>query len=110
MGGVYTCGRMHKPRKLKLGKHNVKATVDAVYKIMKEELSNTSCMRWCARLNAELGSATFKQEGLTAVEADAVPVPRAWIPSKPKLTLALLDEFELQSKAMTDGSCQVHIG
>ena len=108
---VYTCGRMHKPRKLKLCKPsaNAKAIADAINKIMNDELSESTRLRWCSRLNAELGSATFKQEGLT-VEADAVPVPRVWIPSKPKLTLALLDEFELQSNAMTDGSCQVRIG
>ena len=108
---VYTCGRMHKPRKLKLCKPsaNAKAITDAIYKIMNDELSESTRLRWCSRLNAELGSATFKQEGLT-VEVDAVPVPRVWIPSKPKLTLALLDEFELQSKAVTDGSSQVRIG
>ena len=108
---VYTCGRMHKSRKLKLCKPsaNAKAITDAVYKIMNDELSESTRLRWYSRLNAELGSATFKQEGLT-VETDAVPVPRVWIPSKPKLTLALLDEFELQSKAVTDGSCHVHVG
>ena len=41
---VYTCGRMHKPRKLKLcnPNANAKAVANAIYKIMLEELGEIS--------------------------------------------------------------------
>jgi hypothetical protein len=108
---VYTCGRMHKPRKLKLcnPNANAKAVANAIYKIMLEELGDEARKRWCSRLNAELGCATFKQEGLAA-EIKAAPVPRVWVPSKPEITLAFLDEFERASKAITDDSSQVRVG
>ena len=91
---MYTCGRMHKPRKQKLTQSTAraKAVVAAVYKAMQEELSSTACERWCSRLNAELGCGVFGPSGGT-LEAKAAPVPRAWVPAKPKLTLALLDEL-----------------
>eukprot|EP00966_Prymnesium_polylepis_P021897 503309-Prymnesium_polylepis.1 len=60
-------------------------------KVMKEELGSSACDRWCVRLNTELGSRCFGPHG-GAVEAEAAPpVPRVWVPSKPKLALALLD-------------------
>ena len=45
MSSIYTCGRMHKQRKLKLCSPGAraKAMADAVYKIMQEELSESAC-------------------------------------------------------------------
>ena len=91
---MYTCGRMHKPRKQKLthSTARAKAVVAAVFKAMREELSIAACERWCSRLNTELGFVVFGPSG-GALEAKAAPVPRVWVPAKPKLTLALLDEI-----------------
>jgi hypothetical protein len=89
---MYTCGRMHKPQKRKLGVQSTKAVIDTVYKMMQEELSSAACDRWCSRLNAELGYGYFGAASGGMNEAKA-KVPRMWVPSKPKLTLALLDEF-----------------
>ena len=92
-GTLYTCGRVHKPHKLKLKPHsaNANAVIDAVHKIMQEELSQAARERWCSRLDAELGKGTF---GPTpTLDATPIAVPRVWTPAKPKLALALLDEF-----------------
>lgn len=91
---VYTCGRLHKQRKQTFSAKNkgTKAVVDAVFKVMREELGVAACERWCARLNAELGAKCFGPHG-GVDDAEVAPVPRAWVPSKPKLALALLDEF-----------------
>ena len=92
-GTLYTCGRVHKPHKLKLKPHsaNANAVIDAVHKIMQEELSQAARERWCSRLDAELGKGTF---GPTQTfDVATVAVPRVWTPAKPKLALALLDEF-----------------
>jgi hypothetical protein len=92
---VYTCGRLHKQRKQQLSAKStgVKAVVDAVLKVMREELGSAACDRWCVRLNTELGSKCFGPHGGAAEAEAAPPVPRVWVPSKPKLALALLDEF-----------------
>lgn len=92
MSDIYLCGRVHKSRKHKLCTPNsrAKAIADAVYKIMLEELSDSARRRWCSRLNTELGGAIFDVESLAV---PPVPVPRVWVPAKPKITLALLDEF-----------------
>ena len=92
-GTLYTCGRVHKPHKLKLKPHsaNANAVIDAVHKIMQEELSQAARERWCSRLDAELGKGTF---GPTqTLDVATVAVLRVWMPAKPKLALALLDEF-----------------
>ena len=107
MSSVYTCGRMHKPRKNKLHVPSGRASVvAAVARIMKEELSNVACDRWFSRLDAELGSGTFHTAD--AVEkvsgCEAVPVPRAWMPAKPKLALALLDEFDRPQESHVVGA------
>ena len=111
MSSIYTCGRMHKRRKLKLCSPGarVKAVADAVYKIMKEELSQTTCERWCSRLNAELGPGCFKSSDETE-EARCTTVPRVWVPSKPKITLALLSEFKHASEAKTSQAKQTRVG
>ena len=92
-GTLYTCGRMHKPHKLKLRTPSVKAAVviDAVCKLMQEELSEARCDRWCSRLNAELGEGVFNLSSEAAPDSESVP--QVWVPAKPKLALALLDEF-----------------
>jgi len=90
---LYTCGRVQKPHKhkLKSPSANANAVIDAVHKIMQEELSQAAHERWCSRLDAELGKGTF---GPTqTLDATTVAVPRVWTPTKPKLVLALLDEF-----------------
>ena len=60
---LYTCGRMHKPRKHKLPLHvqsaRTNAVISAVTRLMKEELGEVACTRWCSRLNTELGCETF---------------------------------------------------
>lgn len=88
---LYTCGRIHKRH---LPSSNVKTVVDAVYKLMQEELSRTACERWCSVLNAELGNRDFDPSGGTLdAEPEVVAVPRTWVPAKPKLVSALLDEL-----------------
>ena len=108
---IYTCGRMHKPRKQKLTQLTARAkvVVAAVYKAMQEELSSTACERWCSRLNAELGCGVFGPSGGT-LEAQAAPVPRAWVPAKPKLTLALLDELVYAHEHIEGKSLKATIG
>lgn len=111
MSSIYTCGRMHKSRKHKLFSQSarVRAVTDAVYKIMREELGEEECHRWCSRLNSELGCGTFGPSGRTVSESVA-PVPRLWIPPKPKLTLALLDEFERTSNQTSQQAHHIHMG
>jgi hypothetical protein len=90
---IYTCGRMHKQRKQKFTASKAKTVITAVSKVMLEELTSTAYERWCSRLNTELGCGTFLQSGGT-LEGQPTPVPRVWVPSKPKIALALLDEFD----------------
>eukprot|EP00966_Prymnesium_polylepis_P283611 6552422-Prymnesium_polylepis.3 len=73
---------------------NVKTVVNAVYKLMQEELSRSACEQWCSILNAELGNGGFGPScGTLDAEPEVVAVPRTWVPAKPKLVLALLDEL-----------------
>lgn len=111
MSSIYTCGRVHKQRKLKLHPHGARtnALVDAVYKIMQEELSESACERWCSRLNAELGSGCFKSSDETA-ETRGSTVPHVWVPSKPKITLALLSEFKHACEAKQSQVKQARVG
>ena len=111
MSSIYTCGRMHKQRKLKLCSPGAraKAMADAVYKIMQEELSESACERWCSRLNVELGPGCFKSSDET-VENRGSTVPHVWVPSKPKITLALLSEFKHASEAETSQVKQTRVG
>ena len=76
---------------------------------MLEELSDSACERWCSRLNAELGSGTFKPED-TLKQQEVTAVPNVWVPSKPKVTLALLDEFVHASSAIVEKSNQIRVG
>ena len=126
---LYTCGRMHKPRKHKLPLHvqsaRSNAVISAVTRLMKEELGEVACTRWCSRLNTELGCETFGCEprveeggssGDGEGEADgwlagaALPVPRAWVPSKPKIAMALLDQLARVSESTEGGDHKVSVG
>ena len=90
---LYTCGRIYKRHQIRLPSSNVKTVVNAVYKLMKEELSRSACERWCSILNAELGNGGFGPIGGTLDAEPEVSVPRVWVPAKPKLALALLEEL-----------------
>ena len=95
-GALYTCGRLHKRHKHQIHSPSakVKAVINTVYKLMQEELSEVACERWCSRLNAELGNGIFSPSNNTLdAKPEVVTVPRVWVPAKPKLTLALLDEL-----------------
>ena len=112
MSQLYTCGRMHKPHKnqrLCSSSAKAKTVVDAVLKIMQEELGKGACERWCSRLNAELGDRSF---GLGGEERNskAALVPRVWVPAKPKLALALLDEFSRALEAPLESSPRKSVG
>lgn len=100
--GLLTTGRLQKAR-LKPATLTVKAkaVVDAVAKVMKEELSPSACERWRLCLNTELGMETFvafeagSESDSPQPSVPSVPnVPNVWVPSKPKLTIALLDQLE----------------
>ena len=65
--------------------------VDAVHKLMREELSDGAHKRWCALLNTELGETVFLPSGTTLEQP--LTAPLVWVPAKPKLALALLDAF-----------------
>ena len=108
---VYTCGRLHKQRKPDLSAKSAatRVVVEAVLKVMREELGSAACDRWRARLNAELGSKCFGPHG-GAEEATVAPVPRVWVPSKPKLALALLDELCNACENCAEEPCRVSVG
>ena len=90
---IYTCGRMHKQRKQRFTASKARTVITVVSKVMLDELSGAAYDRWCSRLNTELGCGTFRPSGGT-LEGQPVHVPRLWVPSKPKITLAMLDEFD----------------
>ena len=79
---------MHKRHKHQLHSSSARANavISTVYRLMQEELSQAACERWCTYLNKELGCATFGPSDISSV-------PLMWVPAKPKLTRALLDEF-----------------
>ena len=103
MSKLFVCGRMHKQSmKHKLSRDRANAVASAVRKVMEDELSKGACERWFSRLNAELGCGTFtSSDSVEVAKAEPVPVPRVWVPARPKLTAALLDELAcgLQSAA-----------
>ena len=92
---LYMVGRIQKPR-LKSTKctTNAKAVIDAVAKVLSDELSPAACERWRARLNAELGVDAFQAavDGSDSDSAQRLSVPRVWVPSKPKITWAACAE------------------
>lgn len=90
---IYTCGRMHKQRKQRFTASKARTVIAAVSKVMRDELGGAAYDRWCSRLNTELGCGTFRPGGETP-EGQPVHVPTAWVPPKPKIVLALLDEFD----------------
>ena len=94
---LYTCGRIHKSRaKPASVTTKARAVIDAVSKLMADELSTAACGRWRARLNTELGQDAFLAR-TDGSDAESTPsVPRAWAPAKPKLTLALLDQIKTE--------------
>ena len=94
MSKLFTCGRIHKKSlKQKLRRDRAASIVAVVCKVMREELSHRACERWFYRLNEELGCGTFtSSESMEVVEAgEPIPVPRVWVPAKPKMTAALLE-------------------
>ena len=95
---IFTGGKIKKQR-LKPAACTIKAqaVVDAVSKVMSDELSSAACERWRSRVNVELGFEVFRadvEEPESDASAENPCVPRVWVPSKPKLTLALLDQIE----------------
>ena len=94
---LFTCGRIHKQSlKHKLHQDRAASIVAAVRKVMQDEFSKGACERWFSRLNMELGCGTFSssESAEVANAAEPTPVPRVWVPAKPKLTAALLDGLE----------------
>ena len=55
------------------------------------------------------GSWCWRRRDLGSGEAVAT-APRAWVPSKPKITLALLDELVHASSAVIENSNQIRVG
>ena len=112
MSALYTCGRIHKPNKSQDCSANTKAKTPAaaVYKIMREELSESACERWVPRLDAELGRGTFELGGGAVDEVTNRPVPQVWVPPKPKITLALLDGFIRSSEPTGAEGQRAHLG
>ena len=95
MSKLFICGRMHKQSmKHKLNRDRANAIVSAVRKVMEDELSKKACERWFSQLNVELGCGTFTSSDMVeSAKAEPIPVPRIWVPARPKLTAALLDEL-----------------
>lgn len=94
MSKLFVCGRVHKQQPLKRkDQDRAKAIVAAVRKIMQDELSHAACERWYSRLNAELGRAAFESGDMPVAAAKPASAPRVWVPAKPLLTTALLDEL-----------------
>ena len=91
---LFTGARVHKHRVKPMCTAKAKAVVDAVTKLMGDELSTVACERWRSRLNAELGNGLFTAAVDVVESDDTPPVPRVWVPSKPELTLALIDQIE----------------
>lgn len=112
MSAIYTCGRMHKSHKRKCcdPRARAKAMTITVYKIMREELSDFACERWCSRLNAELGPGTFMSSCKVDADLGGVEAPRVWVPSKPKITMAFLDEFARLSNAEASPCTHKYVG
>ena len=122
---LYTCGRMHKARRKPTLLHaqsaRTNAVIGAVTRLMKEELGEVACTRWCSRLNTDLGCETFGEarvvDGGSSGDGDgetdgwpagpALPVPRAWVPSKPKIAMALLDQLARTSESHGGGDHKV---
>lgn len=87
MKGVYTCGRMHKPaRKAKLGAVKSNALLEKFFCIMKLD---TTTREIVSMLQDELLSAKFESEAMNSKFTTRVPL--LWSPSKPNVTMALID-------------------
>ena len=85
---VYTCGRMHKPaRKAKLSAAKANALLGRLHGIMKMEIITSGEM--VSLLQSELLSAKFASETMESNVSSRVPL--LWLPSKPNVTLALID-------------------
>lgn len=111
MSKLFTCGRIHN-KVLKQKRHRDRADfiVAAVCNVMNSELSKGACDRWFVRLNAELGCEAFaSSEPMMKVTNSTEPasVPRVWVPAKPKLTAALLDEL---AAGLQDATSQISVG
>ena len=114
VGMLYTCGRLHRPMKQKNHSGDalrLRSTVSAIEKMMRSELSDAARERWCAQLNGELGLKVFSSTSTASADAGGqkdkiepdYAVPKAWIPSKPRLAVALLDEL---ARAQDTGSAK----
>ena len=56
------------------------------------------------RLNNELGLTRFNPNNVSVVQETSTSVPHAWMPAKPKMTVALLDDFLGEIKASSEGA------
>ena len=91
---MYTCGRMHKKPKRTLANMTAKQKEGRVLRIVKtlmnNELETVCCERLVRLVSTELYSEECAKSGAGKVRHS---VPKLWVPSKPKLTIAMLDEL-----------------
>lgn len=88
---VYTCGRMHKPvRKTKLSAIKANALLGRLDHILK--LETTTSAEVVSLLQSELIDAKFVSQDMKTTATNRVP--RLWLPSKPKVTLALMEALK----------------
>lgn len=85
---MYTCGRMHKPKRT-LAKQTEDRVLKLVKTLMCKELETVCCERLVRLLSTELDSEECAKSGAGKVRS----VPKLWVPSKPRLTIAMLDEL-----------------
>ena len=95
MSVIYTCGRMQKRRALKHYKKcsGDNAIITVFTRIMQDELGKEALEKVIARLADELDCSKFSSNDARVVQKRISPVPHVWIPAKPKVTIALLDDL-----------------
>ena len=109
---LYTCGRMHKAqRKLKKIQAGVVRMVanDVACKIvcttLQKELEPDRLNRLMLLLEHELGCVNKHETSGDRVHIEVTSVPKLWVPTKPLVTLALLDELTIESSAKSGSTC-----
>ena len=85
---LYTCGRMHKPtRKRKLSSHRANALLERLSNIVLLKSFGVPCAQIVAQLQCEL----FSMSSICKSEPSQHHVPRLWMPTKPNITMAILE-------------------
>ena len=91
---MYTCGRMHKPKRtlanVMAAKQTEEGVLRIVKKLMNKELEPACCQRLLMLMSTELYSEECAKSGAGNVRHI---VPKLWVPSKPRLAIAMLDEL-----------------